>query len=35
MWKAVFDGKTLTILGKNKNAYMQVEMPGTIDHLDR
>jgi hypothetical protein len=29
----VFDGKTLTLLGKNANAYAQVEAPGTIDHL--
>ncbi len=29
----VFDGKTLTLLGKNENAYIQVEAPGTIDHL--
>jgi hypothetical protein len=27
----VFDGKTLTLLGKN--AYAQVEAPGTIDQL--
>ena len=29
----VFDGKTLTLLGKNSNLYSQVEAPGTIDHL--
>ena len=29
----VFDGKTLTLLGKNGNLYAQVEAPGTIDHL--
>ncbi|MNM71483.1 hypothetical protein D3C81_831490 [compost metagenome] len=29
----VFDGKTATLLGKNANAYMQVEAPGTIDQL--
>jgi hypothetical protein len=29
----VFDGKTLTLLGKDANAYIQVEIPGTIDHL--
>jgi hypothetical protein len=29
----VFDGKTLTVLGKNANAYSQVDVPGTIDHL--
>jgi hypothetical protein len=28
-----FDGNTLTILGKNLNAYTQVEIPGTVDHL--
>ena len=29
----VFDGKTLTLLGKNANLYAQVDAPGTIDHL--
>jgi len=29
----VFDGKTLTLLGKDANVYTQVEEPGTIDHL--
>jgi hypothetical protein len=29
----VFDGKTLTLLGKDANLYAQVEAPGTIDHL--
>jgi hypothetical protein len=29
----VFDGKTLSLLGKNTNLYAQVEAPGTIDHL--
>jgi hypothetical protein len=29
----VFDGKTLSLLGKNANLYAQVEAPGTIDHL--
>jgi hypothetical protein len=29
----VFDGKTLTLLGKNANLYSQLEAPGTIDHL--
>ena len=28
-----FDGKTLTILGKNLNIYAQQAVPGTIDHL--
>jgi hypothetical protein len=26
----VFDGKTLTLLGKNSNLYSEVEAPGTI-----
>jgi hypothetical protein len=29
----VFDGKTLSFLGKDANAYFQTEVPGTIDHL--
>src|SRR5215831_3396888 len=29
----VFDGKTLTLLGKNANLYAQVEAPRTIDQL--
>lgn len=29
----LFDGKTLTLLGKNKNIYAQTEVPGTLDHL--
>jgi hypothetical protein len=29
----VFDGKTLTLLGKNNNLYAQVEAPGMIDQL--
>jgi hypothetical protein len=28
-----FDGKTVTLFGKNKNVYAQVDGPGTIDHL--
>ena len=28
-----FDGKTLTILGKNLNIYAQQDMPGTLSHL--
>jgi len=28
-----FDGKTLTLFGKNHNLYTQLEVPGTIDHL--
>jgi hypothetical protein len=31
--EAVFDGKTLTLLGKNTNLYAQVDVPGTVDHL--
>ena len=31
--ETVFDGKTLTILGKNLNVYTQVAIPGSIDHL--
>jgi hypothetical protein len=29
----VFDGRTLTLLGKDGNLYTQVEIPGTLDHL--
>jgi len=29
----VFDGKTLTLLGKNANLYTRVDAPGTIDQL--
>lgn len=29
----VFDGKTLTLLGKDANLYAQVEVPGTLDQL--
>jgi hypothetical protein len=28
-----FDGKTMTLLGKNHNLYTQLDVPGTIDHL--
>jgi hypothetical protein len=28
-----FDGKTLTLLGKNLNIYSQIDVPGTVDHL--
>src|SRR3954447_11202235 len=31
--EAVFDGKTLTLFGKNSDLYAQVEVSGTIDHL--
>jgi len=29
----VFDGKTLTLLGKNANMYAQADTPGTVDQL--
>jgi len=29
----IFDGKTLTLLGKNANLYTQAEVPGNLDHL--
>jgi hypothetical protein len=29
----VFDGKTVTLLGKTANLYAQAEVAGTIDHL--
>ena len=28
-----YDGKTLTFYGKNKNAYVQADAPGTIDSI--
>lgn len=28
-----FDGKTLTVLGKNLNMYAQADVPGTLDNL--
>ena len=31
--ETLFDGKTLTLLGKNAKKYAQVDVPGTIDHL--
>src|SRR5262245_59763896 len=31
--ETVFDGKTLTFLGKGANAYAQVDIPGTLDNL--
>ncbi len=31
--ETLFDGKTLTLLGKNANKYTQIELPGTIEHL--
>ena len=29
----VFDGKTVSILGKNLNGYAQLEAPGSVDQL--
>ena len=29
----VFDGKTVSILGKDANAYLQADIPGSVDHL--
>ena len=29
----LFDGKTVTLFGKDSNLYGQLEVPGTIDHL--
>ena len=29
----LFDGETLTLLGKLANLYTQIEVPGTLDHL--
>ena len=29
----IFDGKTVTFLGKGQNAYIQAEAPGTVDAL--
>jgi hypothetical protein len=29
----LFDGKTLTLLGKTANLFTQVDVPGTVDHL--
>lgn len=31
--ETVFDGKTLTILGKDTNVYVQIEAPGTIEQV--
>jgi hypothetical protein len=31
--ETLFDGKTLTMLGKNVNLYAQIDIPGSIDHL--
>jgi hypothetical protein len=32
-FEIVFDGKTLTLLGKDANVYGQADVPGTTDHL--
>ena len=29
----VFDGKTLTLLGKNLNKYAEIDAPGSVDEL--
>jgi hypothetical protein len=29
----VFDGKTLTVLGKDANLYTEVDVPGTVENL--
>ena len=31
--ETIFDGKTLTVVGKNANLYTQIDVPGTLDHL--
>ena len=31
--ETIFDGKTLTLLGKNAHLYTQVDIPGSIEHL--
>ena len=31
--ETVFDGKTLSLLGKGMNSYVQAEVPGTVDNL--
>jgi hypothetical protein len=32
-FEILYDGKALTLLGKNANLYMQVNAPGTVDQL--
>src|SRR5208283_3511131 len=32
-FEILYDGKALTLLGKNANLYMQVDAPGTVDQL--
>ncbi|WP_429808966.1 DUF2092 domain-containing protein [Ensifer sp. B1-9] len=29
----VFDGKSVTLVGKESNLYAQIELPGTVEHL--
>jgi hypothetical protein len=31
--EAIFDGKTLSLIGRKANVYGQVDVPGSIDHL--
>ena len=31
--ETMFDGKTLTLFGKGKNVYTQVQVPGSLDNL--
>ena len=31
--ETVFDGRTLTLFGRNRNVYMRVEVPGSLDNL--
>jgi len=31
--ETIFDGKTMTIIGKTKNIYLQVPVAGTVDQL--
>ena len=31
--EAIFDGKTLSLIGRNANVYGQVDLPGSVDHL--
>ncbi len=31
--EAIFDGKTLSLIGRNANVYGQVDVPGSVDHL--
>jgi hypothetical protein len=31
--ETIFNGKTLTVVGKNANLYTQIDVPGTLDHL--